>query len=1460
MAQNEELSPVKRALLEMREMRTRLDELEAERTEPIAIVGMGIRFPGDADSPDSFWQLLHDGGDAIGPIPDSRWDINAYFDADYTAPGKMYTRGGGFLKDIDRFDAPFFGISPREAVSMDPQQRLLVEVAWEALERAGQSPADLYNSPTGVFLSMGNSDYARMVWADVDNIDVYYATGTAFSVAAGRLSYLLGLQGPSMTLDTACSGSLVAVHLACQSLRTGESHLALAGGVNLILSPQANINFSKAQMLAPDDHCKTFDAAANGYVRSEGCGMVVLKRLSDAIENGDHIYAVIRGSAVNQDGRSSGLTAPNGPSQESVIRTALANAGVEPDELAYVETHGTGTSLGDPIEVQALGAVFSEGRTPDNRLKIGSVKTNIGHLEAAAGIAGLIKAALSLYHEAIPPHLNLTELSPHMDWANLSIDVPTALVPFPRGEQPRLVGISSFGFSGTNAHVVLEEAPLPEPVEQEVERSLHVLALSAKTRSALRTRAEQMIAYLNENPTANFADALYTANTGRSHFEHRVAISAAQPEELQTRLSAWLDGQEADGVRDGLVTEAREAAFLFSGQGGQYIDMGRQLYETQPLFRSIMDECAALLADVLPQPLLSVIYPEAGAEQLLEQMAYAQPAIFSIEYALARVWQSWGVEPTAVLGHSVGEYAAACIAGVFSLADGLKLVAARGRLMDGLAETGEMVAVFADQARVAPFITSYADRVAIAAVNAPGNVVISGEAGALAEIIAALKGEGIRSRRLAVTQASHSPLMEPMLDEFEAIAKTVEFRRPRIVYISALTGALVGAKEIATPAYWRRHSRETVLFSTALEALYEEGYRVFVEIGPSPTLLPNARRVLPQDDCRWLPSLREGWDDWMQMLESLGGLYTAGVRIDWNGFDADYIRYKLPLPVYPWEGGRYWITQQTAQPTQPLWESVLEVGGRQAQQAPLSLDVRNYPAKLDALGRLAQFYIVQALREWGVFVRPGERHTVAELLERLGIEATYDHLLTRWLDNLSDAGLIQRGDGFYTNRAPLPALDADAVYHETQTILSDVQPLLDYVDRCGRNLIAVLTGQTSPLETLFPNGSYATVDYLYHEYPAAVYMNNIVATVVKAAVDTAGSRTLRVLEVGAGTGGTTATVLPALPKGRVSYQFTDVSDFFLARAQQRFEAYPFVHYGILNLEDDPQAQGYEAGSVDVIIGANVLHATRNLDQTLQHVRTLLAPGGLLVLYETTDHASWYDITTGLIEGWQLFEDDWRGDNPLLSDTRWLEALATNGFEQSIAFPGSELATAVLAQHIIVAQNPGGGAGLGTSARPDVVEMIATGEAADEAAWANEAAANLMAELEALPPDDQLDLLVDVVRDHVRRVLRLDAAQPLDRRDRLMEIGFDSLMAVELRSRLTAALALAENLPSTLMFDYPTPEAIAGYLQRLLGLGETVEEPTPAQPASAPAEDDSDIQELTDEEVEAMLLKKLKDIQ
>nr|VFK60339.1 MAG: 8-amino-7-oxononanoate synthase [Candidatus Kentron sp. UNK]VFK69214.1 MAG: 8-amino-7-oxononanoate synthase [Candidatus Kentron sp. UNK] len=910
-------------------------------TDPIAIIGMGCRFP-KAKNPDEFWQILKNGEDAIVRVPDSRW-----------TPARAGVSWGGFIDHVDQFDPIFFGISPREAESMDPQQRLLLEIGWEALENAGIAPDSLAGTRTGVFIGISTHDYAEFL-PDLDS-DLHTRTGSAFSIAASRLSYLLDLRGPSKAIDTACSSSLVALHDACQSLRQGESDLVLTGGVNLMLSPGVTESFFAAGMLSPDGRCKTFDAKANGYVRGEGCGMVVLKRVKDARKDGDPILAVIRGSAINQDGRTNGITAPNGLAQQAVIRQALANAEVAASEISYVEAHGTGTPLGDPIEFNAFKAVLTPGRAPERICHIGSVKTNIGHLEAAAGIAGLIKTVLTLQHREIPPHLHLDERNPHLEIADTPLSIPMEPTPW-SDEQPngqRLAGVSSFGFSGANAHVVLGEAPVADPVfvgwaelanpNEEVlisdsvgvrsspqpttftERPFHLLTLSAKTGDALRELADNYATYLETHPKTPLADICFTANTGRSHFKHRIALVAGSIEEAREQLHA------ADYIVGKVARGKPRIAFLFTGQGSQYVGMGQQLYETQPLFRETLDRCDAILRP-LEAPLLDLLYGDTGGDagnaalqggmantDALNQTIYTQPALFALEYALAKLWQSWGVTPDVVMGHSVGEYVAACIAGVFSLEDGLQLIAARGRLMQTLCEKGDMLALPVGERQALQLIAPFPREISLAAINGPESVVISGTCQAIEAISVTLADSGIKAKPLPVSHAFHSAMMEPMLAEFEKVAASITYARPKISLCSNVTGEMA-TDEITTPAYWVRHVRQPVRFAAGVETLHKEGVGAFLEIGPKPALLGMAGQCLPDDaGIACLPSLRPGQegeqDDWRQLLQSLGQWYAQGGVVDWIAFekgpnkkdpDNKSPRRKVQLPTYPFQRQRYW--------------------------------------------------------------------------------------------------------------------------------------------------------------------------------------------------------------------------------------------------------------------------------------------------------------------------------------------------------------------------------------------------------------------------------------------------------------------------------------------------------------------------------------------------------------------------
>ncbi|MCC6892486.1 MAG: SDR family NAD(P)-dependent oxidoreductase [Anaerolineae bacterium] len=1599
-----QLSPLKQAYLALEKMQARLNALEQKQHEPIAIVGMGCRFPGDADTPAAYWDLLREGRDAVTEIPKDRWDVESFYDPDNNQPGKISARHGSFLKQVDQFDPAFFGIAPREAASMDPQQRLLLEVAWEALENAGQAPDQLVGSATGVFVAMTTNDYSQMFMksGDLSLLDAYYASGIAHSIASGRLSYILGLQGPSLTVDTACSSSLVSVHLAVQSLRLRECRMALAGGVNLILAPELYIALSKYGMLAVDGHCKTFDAAADGFVRGEGCGMVVLKRLSDAVADGDRVLALIRGSAVNQDGASSGLTAPNGPAQEAVIRAALGNGGVEASQVSYVETHGTGTSLGDPIEIQAIARSLRSGELAKQPLVIGAVKTNIGHLEASAGIAGLMKVVLMLQHREITPHLHLTRPNPFIQWDKMPLVIPQEHSAWEGISGQWIAGVSAFGFSGTNAHIVLEAAPSVETAPGQVERPVQVMALSARDESSLRELAGRYTHYL-EQTSDTLADIAYTANTGRAQLNQRAAIIASDLNELHDKLSQFAAGN-TESVITGYIsqTDKPKVTFLFTGQGSQYPGMGKQLYETQPTFKAALDRCAEILTPYLSQPLLSVLFEDNGADSLLHNTAYTQPALFALEYALAQLWRSWGVEPNIVMGHSVGEYVAACVAGVFSLEDGLKLIAARARLMGALPAGGAMAALFADEVWVQTAIKAYPN-VSIAAVNGPDNIVVSGVVADVQAILDSAKEQGIKSRRLTVSHAFHSPLMEPILAEFERVAAEITFSAPRIKLISNVTGQ-VASSEVTTPAYWRQHIRAAVQFARSIETISQQNSHIFVEIGPGTTLLGMGQRCVDNAESPglWLPSLHPSKSDWAQLTDSVAKLYVANVPVNWQGFDHDYPRRKVTLPTYPFQRSRYWRIPSTTvrsnaggkilhpllgyrvrsavksaqfetqltpvafsylndhriygaallpataylelafaaaldgmgydapvvqdfvihsglavgddetrtaqlvvtagddgqatleyftagdddewklhaagtivanalqpqppvslndiqsrltetisheqhyallaghgldfgeglrgvvqvwrrdgealaqihlpevvateapnyhmhpalldaclqalswaapsqsdfymplnidnfrlyrQPDAEVWshvqfderstrdilrgnvrvldpngEVIAEVIGialkrastdvlRHFSQAryddwlyemvwkrqPLSLSgdapdfllapseiteqinapflerteqyrIRSFfSVLLPELEQLSIGYVVQALGKLGWKPRVGERLTTNALAAQLKVTPQQRRLFGRLLEMLAEEGILQAaGQDWLVKTLPRPAnpkLHWEALVEE----YPDYEAELTLTSWCGDDLAGVLNGQVDPLQLLFPNGG-KVAQKMYSDSPVPQVYNASVALAVEAALShLPPERTIRILEMGGGTGGTTVYVLPKLPAGRTRYTFTDIGPLFVEKAKERFSAYPFVEYQTLNIEEDPAGQGLANQQFDLIIAANMIHATKDLHQTLAHVRQLLAPEGLFLMTEVTSIQRWVDITFGMTDGWWRFVDsDVRPNYPLLDQHGWTNLLRNEGFTDVIAYP--EAGQEYDEQAIVIARN------------------------------------------------------------------------------------------------------------------------------------------------------------------------------
>jgi acyl transferase domain-containing protein/acyl carrier protein/protein-L-isoaspartate O-methyltransferase len=1624
---------LKKALVAIKTLQARVEALELEKNEPIAVTGLACRFPGHANDPAAFWRLLRDGVDGITEVPKSRWDIDAYYDADPDAPGKSYARHGGFIDAIDEFDPHFFGISPREARSIDPQHRLILEVAWEALEDASQFPGELQGTATGVFVGITTNDYADVLSAGgSEYLDAYQLTGCSLNFVAGRLAHVLGLHGPAMAIDTACSSSLVAVHLACQSLRAGECDMALAGGVNALLQPDTFISASKARMLSADGRCKTFDERANGFVRGEGCGVVVLRRLSDARKRGDRILAIVRGSAVNQDGPSSGLTVPNKLAQESLIRRALAVAKIDPSHIGYVEAHGTGTPLGDPIELRALAGVLGEGRPSNEPFLLGSVKTNIGHLESAAGIAGFIKAVLSLVHEAVPPHLHFTTPTPHVTWSAIPARIPTQLTPWTRSDRPRLASVSSFGASGTNAHVVLEEGPALETAEKPSSRPVHLLTLSARTPGALRSYAARFERYLS-SASDSLAEIAYTMNTRRTPFAERLAIVATSGADATAALAAFASGEASPAVVSTSTDRStpRKVAFLFTGQGSQYLGMGRTLYQTEPVFRDALDRCDAILRPVLDRPLLDVIFGNGEANAgLLDRTDYTQPALFAIEWALAELWESWGVRPTAVLGHSVGEYAAACRAGLFSLEDGLALIARRARLMADLPAGGDMAAIFAPESRVADLIAGVPG-VSIAALNGPENTVVSGPSAGIAEVLRQYDSQGIRSRRLVVSHAFHSALLDPMLEQLESAASRLQFHELTVAMVSNLTGKRATRNELSRGAYWRQHARMPVRFAQGVESLRELGCDIFIEIGPAPVLLGMAARCIPEGAV-FLPTLRQGADDSVTACRTLATLWANHVPVDWARFHDDAKRRAVFVPAGPFERQRLWIDPapvsrrrmasvpagahpllsapirtaatsdtvfeselvpsalawldghringvaivpatafvdamlsaaraqhgalvnqlsdlalreacavpddsarvfqvvvgpmrdgectvrafsaslddgqsesswtlhasataraatarregaaklddlrsrvatpmdikahyerlagagltlgapfrgitglwrtsdaalariepaaaepnavlidpamldacfQTAAPLVfertagsmvvpagvarcridstvrgPLWSyavvrnltpesATLDISvfndegqlvgeieqlslrtvrasafGKRDETSPFyrveweprestavrlawsptvadvsqriddavdiddaAFGVRAFDEHLPELNALATGYMLDALVHLGWRPQPGDIVSTDALGDRLGVIPAHRRFLHRILSMLAEDGLLTAQGGGWRVEIAVGPSDVDRL-EARLTTFANCAPELGMMTRVGRHLATALRGGCDVVDLLFPKGSLEFAERLYEDSALFGPYNAAIKEAVVAAVARvpAGQRA-RILEIGAGTGATAARILPHLPAAAAEYTFTDVSSLFLAKAQEKFAAYPFVNYKLLDIERDPSSQGFADGDFDVIVAANVLHATSDLRETLRHARRLLAPGGLLVLLEGAQALRLGDLIVGLTDGWWRFRDhDLRPAHALLAPDRWLTALNEVGFAESATWPAPPPARGALSFHMaVVARTPeveasSSGADAAGGARPWVVLADAGG--------------------------------------------------------------------------------------------------------------------------------------------------------
>ncbi|AFY80290.1 type I polyketide synthase [Oscillatoria acuminata] len=1382
----------------------------------IAIIGMTGRFPG-AKTLEEFWDNLRNGVESIAVLSEEELLASSLAAEQVQHPN--YVKAKGVLDDVEWFDASFFGLTPKDAEITDPQHRFFLECAWEALEHSGYNPEN-YPGLIGVYAGSGGGLKSYLFKNLYLNPQIQTCTSEyQLSIAnekdflPSKLSYKLKLTGPSVAVQTACSTSLVAVSMACQSLLTYQCDMALAGGVAMTFPQKEGYLYQPGMILSPDGHCRAFDANAKGTVSGNGLGIVVLKRLEEAIADGDFIHAVIRGSAINNDGGLKvGYTAPSIEGQAEAIAQAQAVAEVDPETITYIEAHGTGTPLGDPIEIAALTEVFSRHTDKTGFCAVGSVKTNIGHLDTAAGIAGLIKTVLALKHQQIPPSLHFQQPNPQINFETSPFYVNATLTDWKTNGTPRRAGVSSFGIGGTNAHVILEEAPVrprQDPGSSGVGLTPHLLLLSAKTPSALNRATANLAAHLRANPEVNLADVAYTLAVGRKAFPYRRRVVAATVEEAIARLEAVDSQPVITPVPD---KGDRPVVFLFSGQGTQYIKMAQELYHTQPRFQGEIDRCCQLLQPLIGLDLREILYPPdatvAEATTQLKQTAITQPALFTIEYALAQLWTSWGIQPVAAIGHSIGEYVAACIAGVFSLEDALSLVAKRGQLMQQM-PPGSMVAVPLPESELQPFLNS---DLSLALINGPGNCVVSGPVEAVQRCQQQLSDRAIECRTLHTSHAFHSPMMEPMLPAFTAAVQQVTLNSPKIPYISNVTGTWITPSQATNPDYWAQHLRQTVRFAEGLATLFKQSDWGLLEVGPGRSLTTLAKRHPNKGkDALILSSLRHPQDeqsDLNLLFTGLGQLWEAGVAVDWEQFYAGQQRDRLPLPTYPFERQRYWIEPENKAQTQvsipspgltpAIWNAMVQAAQSRSQQGLSEFDNPTYLHKKQQLEALCRAYIHRTVHELGAFQQPTEGYTLSQFLEKFEILPQYQQLWARCLNGLVDQGQLQQQGEQFIQLVPYSPESFQALLAQVRDLWADTPDYLQLVECCGDRYAAILTGTEDPLNLLFTGPNAETLQRVYQNSPESHYYVGIMAATLQALVKSWPSdRTLRILEVGGGTGSATMYLLKELPEDRTSYRFTDVGLLFIKQAEQKFKDYPFVEYQRLDLDQDPMTQGYTPESFDLIIASQVIHATRHLSQTLERVRTLLAPGGFLMMWEGTNPRDLsFDVAFPLLQ--RIEEEELRSLYAFLSLDQWQQALAKHGFVQATAAPLSQS----VSEHILIAQTAGLPQSTPVSPHPSSIPMSPNSPRKTDGA--------------ILLPRNSLEEAIASVWQQYLGIASISIHNDF------FELGGDSLVAVQVLSQLREQFHT--ELPNHTLLEAPTIAELAEFMAKL--------SPTPLEPQSA----------------------------